>query len=1364
MKKLFTIALMYAVSTMLIKAQTYYDLYDNLTGQQIISNQNTLPYTGEYEYYFDDYSTLPKDFWMLDSVQLLIENLSFPFHPYCFGNNLCGSSDSIRRIQYVLTEDLFNPNGTWTGNSNGTWTGLDALSNAIFKSLLVYPDNGFNTTSGVNSRTLVSSFHINPFPFVVESSRDLIPNGVIRNTFIFFGIDSLGNHLTDSVPVIIDFTRGYFKHYPWQDDNSSIGSPEPLIYDLLFRADTNSLLPSTPLNAFPVTLHSERKLHFAGYNDLTNDYIIGNPNVNSYDYFNDTATLQAVIPEAELIIQQPIDIAKFNPGDNLIYCPSLVNVNFDVPGGSGIHNNDTLIFPTGHTFKTAPGTYPTHADINAADPDGLYPTLYHVPAQNTNADNPDTYLDEARSVFIVDSGSTIKIEPCVQLQDVDIIVRPGGALVYNANYVDFIRSYVHAGPNATVISNFTFPEVPEYACFFECYELTYYDAEHVTINQNTTWTTAGFPNSGAPTATDTLKIAKELRIKSGSKLTVQNGVRLEFGPNAKLIIEPGGELDLLGLTNDSVVLTSACGLPWAGVRNLGISNVPNSPQSNMALSYAVVENAVVGVRMGKMPHPNDLHHYRSRGGVIQAHSSTFRNNQVDIDFLPYTELDSLGTPISNLSLLQNCRFITTGTLYNTILPKHHVSMESVQGIRFLNCIFENTMANDDVTARGLGIYAMNASYHIKGTNTVNYNSGFVNLTEGIVHLGSSADLLRVEKSKFVGNIRGVTVLESVCALIRDNYFHIPASALPTIAYDTSFTLNPNPKQIELQTYANPVGVHLIRSHGYQVARNEFNNGVGTEGGTNWNYGIVVNSTTDIDNDSSEFYIGDLKLNDFGNLDVGVQVEGWNSYYNEQLSGNDPGLVYQSGLNIKCNRFNQTSEATYDIAVVEGTLKYQGRCPRPSDNNPQRLPANNVFQRACDGTTVENMLYHHIFNNNSSILLGNDYAVYDSLVTITNPECHDVNYVNSEYCQIGVFDFNDACNSQIVSIPSVPHLPASIQTKSIQLDSAISYYVDIIDDGDTEQMLNMILDLQESTGDLTQLLLNASPYLSDTVLVSAFDRTIPFSYDQLFNIVAANSPLSEHAFAELEKQRPMFTEYMFSVMEDWQQGVSARTNLERAVSEWHHEYRMAVIQNEVLYRDSLDFAAYSAQIANHGSTGGVDAMNMHFAMWQSDTTGVNAYLNNHQNWNSYLGYHYLNGGTAWSLNADLNSYLADISSISPASRELLARQKNVPSFRRPLPIDQSSSKYENHTNSPDNYETQLLVYPNPTQNRVTIELRELGSGTLYLYDVFGVLRKSEDVTSERPIVFWELEDLAKGQYIVVFEATSGIRTHAKLIVQ
>jgi hypothetical protein len=80
------------------------------------------------------------------------------------------------------------------------------------------------------------------------------------------------------------------------------------------------------------------------------------------------------------------------------------------------------------------------------------------------------------------------------------------------------------------------------------------------------------------------------------------------------------------------------------------------------------------------------------------------------------------------------------------------------------------------------------------------------------------------------------------------------------------------------------------------------------------------------------------------------------------------------------------------------------------------------------------------------------------------------------------------------------------------------------------------------------------------------------------------------------------------------------------------------------------------------------------------------------------------------------------------------------------------------------EAELKFYPNPTQNRVTIELRELGSGTLYLYDVFGVLQKSEDVTTERPIVFWELEGLAKGQYIVVYEATSGIRAHAKLIVQ
>lgn len=451
-------------------------------------------YDGEYEIYF------PKFFWYnwlvqapgsggADYVSLSYqyEIVSFPFTLNCaFTPACCGFNCSpTPPANYTDDRKLFMPDATAIYNSTyETWT-YPIHPNAILygktplrKVLENFTSGGIAGSGNQNpGHTLISKSFFNTSPPDFDSYvRELLPHSVIKHTINFHCDTQISSSVVASLSWITDNTRGRMRYYPFSNSNCDQSSPNAL-YDMVFMPElllndafehytvppSDIILPGNgTLNYFPFNEISANGCISSVLNfptDPVNNYFFYAPSSdNSFDYIYPSPGSLVTAPlrqyqgtslagysssnnfltslntnsnlRHQYNIDRNLDLTILNSTDKVIYNPSEVTITAD-----------NLIFPSGYTFKTIRGIYPSEVDAiaeNLSTNGGPWDDLRQVPARtdvrSENPADPHSASDNDAvyaSRYYLQNGSKITVQECTRIFDATFDVQQGATLIFD---------------------------------------------------------------------------------------------------------------------------------------------------------------------------------------------------------------------------------------------------------------------------------------------------------------------------------------------------------------------------------------------------------------------------------------------------------------------------------------------------------------------------------------------------------------------------------------------------------------------------------------------------------------------------------------------------------------------------------------------------------------------------------------------------------------------------------------------------------------------------------------------------------------------------------------------------------------------
>jgi len=263
--------------------------------------------------------------------------------------------------------------------------------------------------------------------------------------------------------------------------------------------------------------------------------------------------------------------------------------------------------------------------------------------------------------------------------------------------------------------------------------------------------------------------------------------------------------------------------------------------------------------------------------------------------------------------------------------------------------------------------------------------------------------------------------------------------------------------------------------GFQVEENYLHNSdVDPLSGNDSTVGIIVFNSGSSNN---ELYNNHLSF-----LDYGISAEGTNK-------------GTSSGLRIKCNDFDSCG---YDIIVVPddciGIYDYQG-----SDSALATTSANNLFSYMG---TIEYVDLNDINNRGEFItyFYPRNYGIYN-----VEPKYIDTLKVGKEESDyIELWTFNVGCPSRINNDTSIQEIRSLNSLYKNNTDSINNLIQNLEDGGNTEELNYEIqTSWPEDAYIIYSELINNSPYLSDSVMVSAVKKENVLSGTMVTDVLSIN---------------------------------------------------------------------------------------------------------------------------------------------------------------------------------------------------------------------------------------------------------------------
>jgi hypothetical protein len=1300
-------------------------------------------YEGEYQLF---YNGLNWSQFVANSgytISYKIEPVSFPFVADCSTGD-CGNANSTTRR--LLLPSPYNPS-SWTFQQYFDLGGTD------------------NELMSNPSRLSSSEFTRIGAPDV----RDMLPHTILKHTYYLWSGSSAGSCVLDSFTFVLDHTRGRMSEYPFRADNNESAESEhdvaihpwiiyPAVPFLATPAQTTNQFNTINYFFYPEA-HYFPGICAQNWNMIPNpaslvdqsadatEYghpspfslrgvMLGNAGEEPFAGYDANALPLPGIPH-EYYINYNLDLKLINPSERIIYNPSSVSISTPI--------STPLVFPSGYTFQTVGATYPTAQEVASEDPNNMYGDQRKVYVHGSAlhlTDNPDTYIDERQSIYRVMPNAKLVIEPCVTIWDAKIVVEAGATLQYDPTQL-YGNVQFEIDPSATVISNSTNQTT---ACLFNCYLTEHYNAGQILINSNTTWSNSNistlFPGISPWSAAEanTIRIANGITIMNGATLTIDNNVNLEFGPLAKVIVEPGARLLVNGTANSPCRIGPACQKEWRGIevwgdRTQGQGNLNNTAQGAVILNHCTIEHALEGLTVG------DPSSWGREGGIVKATNCRFLNNVRDVQYLPYRNFSPSNSNLNNLGSFSNCEFKTTEYFFDPSLSLDygysptsgiaHVTMCDVRNVMFKNCVFANDIPqNYKPHLRGVGIYGIDPGVNLVATAPCEFKG----LSDGIwiQSSGFSTSSVSITGADFTNNIHGAVMEGTFYTQIMHCTFDVPES--PQFGY--------SPSSLE-KGYDKPVGVFMIGATDFLITENNFNVGdnstlIMPQGDcSDCSYNIVVSESA-VDNPlTPESYgSGRIYKNTINHVSMGIQAQGNNGY-----------ATSPEGLDVMCNTFDGV--VNYDIALV-GDLQRTSSVRDLGSCLQVNVQAGNNFL-SCNNTFSYDNLYINPYSMN--------YWYSENPSTIPTTSCANVwllpcppissngcpSIASSQISLAQIADRYEAANIAYV-------------TENRELDS-------LLDGGGTENVLKAI---EDDSGDvLFAHLSGLSPWLSDTVMKKLLNPTYraKLNEEQLVEILLTNGGLSTTVFERIASTSPVLSEYHLQLLHQNQSQVGERKQKEQLISaiEFTATAEANLMTSYAMLNDSIEEALNLIDFGfNLTVNQSIFVLQMSAGqLIQARTTldSIKIGLQNTETvWTrmAELSLSLREQDRSWaridSLELAVLDSILSVSETSVNARVVVDHYRNIKRWNSPLPLEASRKsdtvELEELGHINDSSEV-ITIFPNPTTGLVNVMVSESDSFSPFVVQIFSPLGLVIETTPSTGsnIIELDLGNFATGMFYI-----------------
>ncbi len=628
----------------------------------------------------------------------------------------------------------------------------------------------------------------------------------------------------------------------------------------------------------------------------------------------------------------------------------------------------------------------------------------------------------------------------------------------------------------------------------------------------------------------------DLIVPPGITLIIHD-MTMRFAVDAHFIVRAGAYAKV----NYSLLTALDCpDNRWPGVRVEGDPDdelQQASEQGRFYMWHSEVRDAVVGVwcaREGEEDHT---------GGIVRTDHSAFTDCIVGARIERYHRIVS-GEEQINLSAFATTAFTTTEDWPDETenLPKAHIHLYDVNGVRITSCSFTNTSVSPvmDPQHRGVGIVALDASFRCNGFQNYAQNR-FARLTAGIVNLVNDPLFATVvDGMAFDRNLVGMYDMACVYSIVVNNRFTAMTSYVP-LDYLT-------------------MGMYIDQSVGYVVERNYFED-IDLSGDQEvGSIGIWFHGPQPAENRIYD--------NEFHDLTIGNVADG---VHHGDLGGAKPGLQWLCGL-YEGQVFDQF------LLYPHGTIKLEQGGLEPE------ATAGNVFEgeKDCNGPQFE----PKVFSNHDEIHISYRYYKNDDSPD-SRPECvefpdngPDITPTGARYDLLGivggqVFDAEIHCANGVLDRPDdgvVAH-KSVFQAKQTQLNSAIQAYNGQMDNGEKETVLAAIeADPAWPSHQLRGFLLAHSP-LSEEAILAAINRVQPMDPWHLSQVLVANSRLSVRIWAELDHTGAL-SPFFYNMVIEHGQDQSLREVLQAEVDERLVEKDL---EQRLLVRSLLEDSTYVGKL-------------------------------------------------------------------------------------------------------------------------------------------------------------------------------------------
>lgn len=839
----------------------------------------------------------------------------------------------------------------------------------------------------------------------------------------------------------------------------------------------------------------------------------------------------------------------------------------------------------------------------------------------------------------------------------------------------------------------------------------------------------------------------DIIIEENIKLTLNPGCILHMAEGHKIVVKRQADLIVSGttITNDNEGL-------WKGIEVWGDNQAPGNSyiQGFVGVSgNSTISNAECVFLATRINETNGDGLPEYSGGIVLVSNSSLINNKKAAWFLPFSG-DVAFSKFTNCLIEVNDNIIAGTTV------EEFIKLGSIDGVSFTHVTMNDARTNISILNRPTGILAVSSNFNVTGTNNSGvFTTSFSNLCYGIKALGIQVtDNFSVTESAFYNNLRGIYSSATTGSQINLCEFQPWENASPF-----------------LENY----GLYLDNSTGYQVEENQFINESATRKGN----GLVINNSG---SDANEVY-----RNTFTGLNYSILAQ------NENRSIN--GLT---GLCIKCNDFN---ECNNDITILTNM----------QDDDPQLGIAINQGADSPDPTAMSGNLFYiestkpdGDFDDINNQLQHINY--YYPFVN-SNSDVKPIDYTTNSVTAFPVstypilWTYEDGCPSSFGgggggtggSEEFIQNMAESQQ----KIDSIQNLLDLLIDAGNTEAMQSEVYNsAPQQTLQLYSELMNASPFVSDTVVSTAIEKEDVFPDAMIRDIMVANpsTAKSERLMTKLDERFNPLPDYMKAQILNGRSLVSIKEETESKLTGWNvkktralnnlYRYYMYDTSNNsnsnqlltsLLLNDNTLQSKYALAfnyLSNGNTQAGEEILNSIPQQFSLSARQLSSNENLIAYYNILADYKY----------DSLNILQADSTTVAELYEIMEADDALVGSFARNilLALDQltyvepvllpdmfkSAEAFENYNKLIQTTKPQLIkVFPNPSKDYLIIEYKfeNTGDMTIEICDLQGIINYTVNKTTLHDQLLIDTRSWESGIYVVSLKQNGALLESCKFSV-